>query len=1144
MAERRIPIELEEPRLGMNTIESPKKLLQHVSEKLINAFPGVSIKPRNGNTELYRYTDALGNNGSHTMYSPESISVTKGDKEYIITWNRGISDNDTYHGIEILCITDGTRTVLDLGNFLNAGVGVSFTSLHDSIYMTIEQEFLTNQSSQYRTRNKVLDYINGSWVIREMGYSITPNVQEIYPVISTGVGALGARTKFASCVWNNEVWVHGGTDSDDVLGDLYRSFDGKQWTQITVEAREYLTDGGEVVTDDGIPLYDIVEFPKRMGHTMTVFNNKLFFIGGEDETGTRHNDIWYTENGTVWIKHYAASSFTERANYGFVVHDSKLWIVAGVDDSDTDLEDAWNSTDGLTWNEVTVSSGYGARSGHVTLSYDNKIWVQGGVGIDDIYSTTDGATWTLVDATPGLGTRSNHSAVVYNGKMWIAGGNDDSTLKNDIYYSTDGATWTLVQSNAEWFAREGFVLLNFLNDMLLFCGNDGTDYYSDGYTSDDGITWESTINSLTIEKYYSYTWIYVRRTDEYAVLASDEDRRFESWETQGVTQLVGTDEKLLTGTVTLSGNDLTGTGTLFSTELVVGKRVRLNGLARYAEVLTITSDTVATISNDNSDALSDVKYALLPDVGDSITTDEYLPGDCQGEEEINFRRVIYTFSTTDYSRVFVQIEDSVEARAQGATHVRIYRTLGADTQTVVRGLTHAYLADVALGWTRLYKDDRSDTTHAGETNSIETTGLSAPPLGRYGFYADGRFWIGGNDSAKGYWYASVQPMNTAYPKSYASLFDTELDVVSFDPDDGQRDTAGFEFLGDVYLCKERKISCLKNGDITLKPDTISHYIGVACPNSVAKGVDPVEGKPAVYFISESGPAILTAGGRVRLLTEFRIKELWPESNVLGILKKADGSPTDWYTRSKVKGVYWYNAYWVLFGDSEDASCQLTESKIFGIYYAKDAQSYGGFQYTFDSPVTGQVFEPQTIIPFDNVSGYCLSHKGNIYRVTKVLDSVAWVDSYNEGNASIETTWKPRPFYVGPYRDSRAIATKIFNRVDFADTDGLEVTIEADGARITLPTTYTQERQSGVSGSGSEAYRETEVISLVDGVHGARFSIETKKTIPTDGDVEIHCPEIEIVPTEQGYEFQSASGSFPSTTFVVKADAVPEVDAYA
>lgn len=1146
---------LEEPRFGMNDLDAPKKLLQHVSQQLVNAFPGISVKPRNGVTEIIHNTEALGYPAAFTLLYPEMVQIEKDGKLYVIAWHHNFT-NRNLHGIEVWNITDGTRTTLDLGNFSGTDVHVSFKKLYGAVYMAIETEFSSNSVSSYRTISKILDFIDGAWVVREMGINIAPAIQNIFAVNAEGLGLWDGRAYYASCVWNNEVWIVGGVNDNGFLNSVVHSSDGGTWITEVVNCEEQLYDdeanelvydeGGEVVTVDST-------MPSRSGWKLVPFGDYLLLIGGADGTEC-YNDIWFTDDGTNWYQYGIDPTFPARKDFAICEHDGYLWISGGKAFDGTPMSDVWRSSDGFTWNEVSQVSGFTARGGHVMLSYSGYLWIQGGTGTN-IYRSTDGATWTEVAADAGLGTRSYHGAVVYNARMWVAGGIDTVTPKNDVYSSTDGITWTLAQGSADFSARYGMELFNFLNDLYIVAGYTGTTYEGNVYHSNDGITWTALSTGIETGKFYNHAFTFIRRTDEYAKLASIDDFVYESWETYFGTLYVGVDETLLTGTVSLSGTALTGTGTLFSTELIEGAFIRIDGVPRYVTIEEITDDTNAVVTNVAGDSFTDKNFVLLPAVGDAVTTDTFLPGECEGIEDEDYRRVIYTSTTTDYCRIFSVITASAAAQAKGATHVRVYRSLKADTSTVAEGLSLRYRADIALGNQKVFRDSLSDDLLAYVTNSLEMEGMSAPPSGRYTIWHDGRLWIGGNSNLPGYWFASNISANTQYPQKYASAFNLEDDFITCDPDDGQRDSGGFEFLGDLYFCKERKIFGLARGDIDNNiVDTVSHAIGVAFPNSIAFGIDPNTGKQAVYFLSESGPAVMTAGGKVRLLTEFRIKQLWPGTPGTKdtIFRTSAGVTTTWYSRNRVFGVWFRDTYWVIFGDSQDTTNQFSTPKMYGLHYANDGQSYGGFKYEYALPtgINSTIYEPMNLIPVSNIEAYAFSHKrdagGNqVYRVVKYSDANTFTDTFNEGTAKIVVKWEPRPFTINMKNYYEMLwAQRVLCHVDYDDSETLDVTISPDESRIVNKSTYTQVRQSGLISTDSALYRQTEVIVLKDGIKGTRFSILMEKTIPDDGDVEIHCPQVDVMPTSDEFEFQSSGSEITGLTFVEKTGTTPEVDAYA
>jgi hypothetical protein len=1148
----RIPKELEYPVYGMNDLDSTELLQQHYSKQIVNAYPGTSIKPRFGDTEKYHLygTDGLAQGLPNTTYRSEAIGYEHLGKKYAITWVCGTISGTFRHLIVIHNITDQTTQYMDIGTFSENEIHVSFLKLYKSVYVAIERNYTTNHTNSYRDISKIL-YIDdtGIWYTREMGINISPEIQSVYVENTEGFGLFGGRSQYGAAVWNNEVWIVAGINSTGSMNTVYHSLDGNLWEQHTITARELMwdEDGSATVDETGEQYYVDSTMPYRYGHRLVVFDEKLWLFGGRN--GAEYfQDIWYTSDGETWYCYAVDIGCGARYDFGLVEYDDKLWIIGGFDSTDTALNDVWNSSDGLTWSEVTQVSGFTARGNHTTWVHANKIWIHGGAGTTNIYNTEDGATWTEVAADAGLGTRTGHGIVSYNGSMWCVAGLDTATPQNDVYNSTDGITWTLIQGSADFSARYNFTLLNFLDELYVICGYTGAEWPENLYHSNDGITWTASSTGIESNKYYDYTWTFIRRTDEYAKLDSISNFIYEAWETVNSQLYVGVDEELLTGTVSLSGTALTGVGTLFSTELVVDRYIRIDGVPRSFKIASITDNLNVVVENSTGDTFSAKRYVLIPAVGDPISTDTYRPGEIEGIENINYRRLLYTYATTTYCRVFISVPASSAAQAKGATHVRIYRTLKATTGTVAEGLSHRYLKDIALGGATTFRDATSDDTLAGVTYAIEVTGLYAPPAGRFCFWAGGKLWIGGNPDKKGFWFCSQMPSNTQYPDKYASIFDLENDWVSCDPDDNQRDTAGFEFLGDAYFCKERKIFWLSKASLSNTVTQISYHIGVAFPNSVAFGIDPIDNNPAVYFLSESGPAILKAGGVIRLIQEFKISDLWHWKT--GIIKTSAGYATDWHTRNKVSGTFWNSAYWVFYGDSEDTLSSLGTNKVVGCRFTEDGQSHGAFKVEHNRIAGGAegIFEPQFIIPFDNITAYAISHKtyGGAWqhRIVQFLDPSQYDDSYSEGNAVINTKWETRPLWVGPYRESKGLALHAMIRMLFADSETLTVTITSDDSRHVVPNTFSQVRISGVTTTGHTAYRKTIAFSLKEGVFGSYFTILMDKVIPSTGAVEIFSPELVIAPIDKENEFTSSGGALPAITYIENANTVPEVNAFA
>lgn len=181
------------------------------------------------------------------------------------------------------------------------------------------------------------------------------------------------------------------------------------------------------------------------------------------------------------------SAFPARYNHATTIFDSKIWVIGGYNGTSY-LNDSWYSTDGTTWVEANDTCSFEARAGHELLTLGTKMYVIGGynasVGANntypamwDVWESSDGSNWTLTTNTPAWkGSYLYYggdpygiafaASTVGDGKMWIAGGyqyNDHSNysqLSNNIWYSTDGGNWTdsgnCPTYDAGWYNSDGW----------------------------------------------------------------------------------------------------------------------------------------------------------------------------------------------------------------------------------------------------------------------------------------------------------------------------------------------------------------------------------------------------------------------------------------------------------------------------------------------------------------------------------------------------------------------------------------------------------------------------------------------------------------------------------------------------------------
>jgi N-acetylneuraminic acid mutarotase len=290
-------------------------------------------------------------------------------------------------------------------------------------------------------------------------------------------------------------------NGDNFHQENFSAIDGNVWTRATNTAA----------------------FPARVRHTSVVFNDRIWVIGGEGESGELLHDVWYSTDGSHWSAANISAEFPGRYDLKSVVFDGRMWIlggwgVAGKSPSEkgTVLNDTWYSTDGITWTRATESAAFPARSDATSLVYDGKIWIISGcrdifTPFNDVWYSDDGIHWFEANASAAFPARSDATSMVYNGRMWILGGVNSNIFPfNDVWYSTDGIIWTEANASAAFPARYGAT--SAVNDDKMWIiggsngksgagsinGKDSLQFFNDVWYSTDGTIWMSA-NSETDE---------------------------------------------------------------------------------------------------------------------------------------------------------------------------------------------------------------------------------------------------------------------------------------------------------------------------------------------------------------------------------------------------------------------------------------------------------------------------------------------------------------------------------------------------------------------------------------------------------------------------------------------------------------------
>jgi len=248
------------------------------------------------------------------------------------------------------------------------------------------------------------------------------------------------------------------------------------------------------------PVTASANFSGRRDHTTTVFNDKLWVIGGMDNGFNHLNDVWYSNDGISWIEATNSAAFPGRRGHTTIVFDDKLWVIGGVNNinpTSTYFEDSvWYSADGVNWIETTSSQEFLERGFHDTVVFDNKIWLIGGNQNDfffrsDVWYSSNGINWTEATADADFVGRIDHSVEVFENKLWvIAGRAINGVLTNNVWYSNDGVNWIQTSPEAQFTKRQAHTSVVFGNKLWIMGGRDINGVLpKEVWYSSDGITW-------------------------------------------------------------------------------------------------------------------------------------------------------------------------------------------------------------------------------------------------------------------------------------------------------------------------------------------------------------------------------------------------------------------------------------------------------------------------------------------------------------------------------------------------------------------------------------------------------------------------------------------------------------------------------
>ncbi len=252
-------------------------------------------------------------------------------------------------------------------------------------------------------------------------------------------GGTAARTKFGAAVWNNRMYIVGGTNATPT-------------NQTTVLVSPDLASGGNITSTSwtSSTAFNVA----RIGLSVAAYANNLYILGGNN--GTNYlSDVQYskidTSNGTVGSWAYSSSLPAAVSDADAFAANGYIYLIGGRSASATCRSStlfapilantSGDSPTGVgTWQENggavggTSSPYSGARFGAATTYYDGRAYVMNG-GCSGLVTTTDKTQITSLLVQPQVAKYSisfDTDTDVYP-SHWLANG----------YNSYSGAKWTM-----------------------------------------------------------------------------------------------------------------------------------------------------------------------------------------------------------------------------------------------------------------------------------------------------------------------------------------------------------------------------------------------------------------------------------------------------------------------------------------------------------------------------------------------------------------------------------------------------------------------------------------------------------------------------------------------------------------------------
>ncbi|MFC1523023.1 kelch repeat-containing protein, partial [Elusimicrobiota bacterium] len=254
----------------------------------------------------------------------------------------------------------------------------------------------------------------------------------IYSADIDGNGSLGSWTELNSTaeVINNRLYVLGGNDSGGGKSDIVYS--------------DINTDGSLAATP---ATWNLAYMPTiRYMHASVVYNNRIYIIGGYDGSNTL-GSVYFAQvnpDGSLgdWTQTTSLPGGALRMNHTSTLFNNRIYVIGGYDESSNVKSDVYSANikpDGTLSDWTVATSLPAVRRGHTSVVLNNSIYVIGTTAEEEVYYTqvdADGILddpWTPTASLPD--TRGRHTSFVANSNIYSIGGRDagDSATTTQVF---------------------------------------------------------------------------------------------------------------------------------------------------------------------------------------------------------------------------------------------------------------------------------------------------------------------------------------------------------------------------------------------------------------------------------------------------------------------------------------------------------------------------------------------------------------------------------------------------------------------------------------------------------------------------------------------------------------------------------------